>query len=540
VPSSPWTANLAWLNRNDPSLCSRILAVPEPGRLTRSTHGLLWQRGLNPTRITEGEEEISAVLAAIHGFSGPVVLMGSGGGALLQALLEHTERTIVAWDRDPSFLKPSLQAVDWTPWLVQGRLRLAAGADLVHLEGQRVLHPQLGAAYADEHAARGGRPRALLVDGTLFVDDVGQALRDEGWDVFRWDVRDLPVDELERTAERLAPELVVGINHTNGLAEACERIGVPLVEWEIDPSTDALQPTRADRATVWTWRKRSVPTYRQAGFQAHYLPLATNPARRAPVELTPDERARYGVPVAYVGSSMVSRGRELLATFVQTFGRVFGDVASGQQIASQLLEIQASQAHARGFVLPQLLDQLAPDLADRFAAVGCRHRPQALLGALAAARYRLDVLASIADLDLHVWGDPGWEALAPAGATLRGWAGHFHELTRIYSGAQVHVDVGRLYQLDIVPMRIFDVIAAGGFVLAQHSEALTEVLSPGVEVVTWRTPQELRQKVAYYLANPEERAGIVHAGRRRILAEHTIRQRVRRMLAATDLGVRAA
>ncbi len=531
-------ANLEWLGKHDPGLRTRLMEAPQPGALAVEAGELVWHRGLQATRIREDPADLDALVPGAR--AGDVVWLGVGSGVLLRALLERVDGTVVAWDRDVAFLRPALDAVDWTPWLSSGKLRFASGSDLLAAPGTRLAHPQLGVAYPDELAFQGDRPRALLVSGTLFVDDVGEALREEGWDVFRWDVRDLPVNELERIARGVAPSVVVGINHTYGLAEACAKLGVPLVEWEIDPSTDTLAPTHVTGATVWTWRRDNVPAYRKAGFQAHYLPLATNPVRRAPVELTAEDRATYGVPVAYVGSSMVGRGRELLAEFVRTFGKIFGDADAGLDIARQLLDVQAKRVWDEGYILPRLLRRLAPDLDARFAAAGSRHRPDALLGELAAARYRLEVLAAVANQGLHVWGDPGWDALAPAGATIRGWAGHYHELTRIYSAAHVHVDVGRLYQLDIVPMRIFDVIAAGGFVLAQHSDALADVLVPGVEVETWRTREELRQKVAFYLSDPDARARIVHAGRARVLAEHTIRRRVRTMLAEANRGMDAA
>lgn len=540
MSQSPWRTNSSWIEANDPVLQRLIFDVPAPGPLRLDKGRVCWHRGLAPTVVDLSPAQIEASLAGVDP-DRPVVLVGAGRGDLLLRLLERCRSTITVWDRNATFLRPALLLHDVSEALASGALRLAYGPDLLKLEGQRVVHPILGSAYADELAIEGrGRPRALLVDGTLFVDDLGEALRQRGWDVFRWDVHDLPEAELNRIALHVGPDRVFAINHTHGLAEACEALGVPLTVWEIDPSTDRIRPTRAIGAQVWTWRKSQVAAYQNAGFEARYLPLATNPGRRAPVALSAEEQAEYAVPVAYVGSSMVERGRSLLDLFVTTFGRVYGDAEAGARVARELLEVQAHQAHARGYVLPGLLHQVCPDLEARFAEAGCRHQAHALLGELAAARYRLEVLGAVAPMGLHVWGDTGWGLLARHGAQVRGWAGHYHELNRIYSGAKVHIDVARLYQTDIVPMRIFDVIACGGFVLAQHSEALDEVLKPGVEVVSWRTPAELREQVAYYLAHPEARERVVRAGRARILQDHTIAARLEQMLAQPRPQTRAA
>jgi spore maturation protein CgeB len=45
-----------------------------------------------------------------------------------------------------------------------------------------------------------------------------------------------------------------------------------------------------------------------------------------------------------------------------------------------------------------------------------------------------------------------------------------------------------------------------------------------------RDAGELRERVRHYLAHPDERAALAAAGRRRVLAEHTYRHRMERLL----------
>lgn len=537
LEDTPWTRNLAALARCAPGLRRRITAAAGPCRLREVDGRVVWWRGLTPVEVEVDVEDVEQAIEAVRD-AGTVVVAGVGGGAILAGLLEHTDATVHGWDRDPAFLRAALQRHDLSRVLESGRLVLHAGADLLGLEVDAVVvHPHLGVAYAPELALwrEGPAQRALVVDGGLLVDDVIDALAEEGWGAFRWEVRDLVPAELDRIARGVEPQVVVGINHTQGLAEACAELGVPLVEWEIDPATDALQPTPVRGATVCTWKRAHVALYQKYGFEACYLPLAANPERRRPLELTPEERASYGVPLAYVGSSMVSRGRELLELFVAGFARVHGTggESAARELASNLLALQRKAG--REHVLPTLLERVAPGLERAFAAAGMRHRPSALLDEAAAATYRLQTLAAVSHLGLHIWGDPGWKALEPHGAVYRGWAGHFHELTRIYSGGAIHVDVGRLYQLDIVPMRIFDVLAAGGFVLAEHSEALVDLLEPGIEVETWQTREELVDKAGWYRDHPGHAAAIAARGRARVIAEHTVRRRVRVMLERAGL-----
>ena len=102
----------------------------------------------------------------------------------------------------------------------------------------------------------------------------------------------------------------------------------------------------------------------------------------------------------------------------------------------------------------------------------------------------------------------------------------------IYNSADINVDVNRIYQLDVVPVRVYDVLACGGFLIAEHSDALLELFEPGTHLETWKTIAELRDKVAHYLAHPTIAQRIAGQGLAKVRDVHTIPQRVRTMIAA--------
>lgn len=61
-------------------------------------------------------------------------------------------------------------------------------------------------------------------------------------------------------------------------------------------------------------------------------------------------------------------------------------------------------------------------------------------------------------------------------------------------------------------LRVLDVIACGSFLLTDSSEDLAGWVVPGEEVETYRTVEELREKIAYYLENEAARAAIARRG----------------------------
>jgi spore maturation protein CgeB len=476
-----------------------------------------------------------------------IFLFGLGAGEQLLALLGRDEVTsVLAWDRDPWLLRLFLSTHDVSAALRSGRLTLSLGADLLdgiqdELPRDAVVHPFFADQYRIEFALLQTEllpKRALLCAGTLFVDDLADSLLEAGYSCFTWDVELLSPKELAITAKRFEASLVVGINYTQGLAEACRDLGLPLLIWEIDPATDELtrcQPP-AEHAHIFTYRRAQVPVFEAAGFpNASYLPLASNPARRFPADPEADGATHYKSSVAFVGASMRGQanlfGERLIAEYCLWRG---GSPIEARAECSRALDALRND-HREDFTTSRVEALLIDALPEFVAAMRGRPNkpaPVVLASEIVAADKRLSYVELLGPLSIQVWGDNEWQAAERSGATYRGLAGHRFELGKIYSGATVNVDVGRLYQNDMVTMRVFDVMACRGFVLTERNDALLELFTEGVELDCYTSADELVEKVEYYCTHPDEARAIAARGHEALLARHTISGRVATMLAA--------
>ena len=449
---------------------------------------------------------------------------------------------VSAWERDPWLLRLFLARRELVDELTSGRLRLVLGIDLLSQAGvpaRTVAHPLLERVYAGELAlfSRGvGARRATLCAGGLFVEQVRRALEARGLDLWTLEVERLAAEELARTMRRFRPELVVAINYTEGLAEFCHEHGAKLVVWEVDPATAPPRPVRAatDDTFLFTYRRANVAAFRSAGFvHVEHLPLAADPDVRCELELDPDEARRLAAPFALVGSSLVQNASACRARFLRTWRELHG--GRGEEAEELLRGVLAEQrADYTRFLVPELLEARAPGLRAAALAHGAED-PALLAGEMAASEKRLSWAANLGRLGLSVWGDAGWRALEEHGVRYRGPAGHREELTRIYNACPLHWDVGRIYQPDIVTMRVFDVSACGRLVLAEHSPALEELFEVGVEVESYRGLNELRAKVVHYLEHPEEAERIARRGQAAVRTRHSIARRVEHMLSRTGM-----
>jgi spore maturation protein CgeB len=478
-----------------------------------------------------------AATAALHGRHGEVLMIGAGLGELPEAALRSPAlERLILWERDPFLLRVALSRYDWQIALATGRLRLALNADLIdHLDVEPLPHPVMERVYGLERSlfdAPRGAPFALMIVGELFVGDLIEQLQGRGYRPFWWDGQRWGRDELLRVARRLAPAFVIGVNYANGIAELIAEAGVPGLIWEVDPTMSRLSaaPGSTERLHFFTWRASRVAALREAGFEnVEHLPLAANPTVRHPVAARPGEEPPG---LSFVGNSMVRSSAEMIGEFVERWQRWSGrgETEGCRQLVDQLLALQrADLAH---YQIEALVDGAFPGLRDHFEELA---DTSILLGEVAAAERRLSLIARLGPLGVKVWGDDGWARTAPFGARWMGYAGHWDQLTRIYSTSSVNIDIGRFYQLDIVTMRVFDVLACGGFLLAEDSPALRALFEPGVHLDVWANGEELVDKARFYLERPELRRQIADQGRAHVLAHHTVALRVERMLSHLGL-----
>jgi spore maturation protein CgeB len=79
-------------------------------------------------------------------------------------------------------------------------------------------------------------------------------------------------------------------------------------------------------------------------------------------------------------------------------------------------------------------------------------------------------------------------------------------------------------------MRLFEAAAMGAFQLVDNRVGVHEWFRVGEHLVMYDDMADLREKVAYYLAHPQERQMIADAARQHVLAHHTYQKRFVQLL----------
>jgi GT2 family glycosyltransferase/tetratricopeptide (TPR) repeat protein/2-polyprenyl-3-methyl-5-hydroxy-6-metoxy-1,4-benzoquinol methylase len=110
---------------------------------------------------------------------------------------------------------------------------------------------------------------------------------------------------------------------------------------------------------------------------------------------------------------------------------------------------------------------------------------------------------------------------------------YFAEMARTYSAARTVFN--RSIKND-VNMRVFEAVACGSLLLTNDlsDNGQAELFRDGVHLATFREPEDLLDKIAFYLDREPLRETIAAAGRAEALEKHTYRHRMEQLLRETE------
>jgi spore maturation protein CgeB len=145
--------------------------------------------------------------------------------------------------------------------------------------------------------------------------------------------------------------------------------------------------------------------------------------------------------------------------------------------------------------------------------------------------YRARMLEIFDAYDLKMWGI-GYPPylVSPLRAHYPGIYVAEGEKAKAFNAAKIVLNTMHYAEIEGVNQRLIEATGCGGFVITEWNPALPELFEPEHEVVTFRTRRELKEKVDYYLAHPEERQEIADRGYARAQRDHIYEKRFDRML----------
>ena len=100
----------------------------------------------------------------------------------------------------------------------------------------------------------------------------------------------------------------------------------------------------------------------------------------------------------------------------------------------------------------------------------------------------------------------------------------------IYAGSKINLNISLKGIEGGTPQRIMDVTGAGGFMMTNYCSETAELFEEDKEIVMFKTPEELMEKMEYYLTHDTQREKIASAGYKRTINCYTYDRKLKELI----------
>lgn len=343
-------------------------------------------------------------------------------------------------------------------------------------------------------------------------------------------------DKGEKTQEQLkadllsairtdSPDFVFSFNYFPSASLACREAGLPYVAWIYDSPYVRLYHYTINYPTnyVFVFDREQYLEFHRAGIQTvRYLPMAANTARLSAMRDTAAFRRTSWLnrhPVAFVGSLYTEKHQfyqrmEKITPY--TRGYLEGLMAAQKQV------------YGYNFIQELLPKDIIADMqnglpmqpgADSVASTEYLYAQYVINRQLTAIE-RQELLTAVAarfSLDLYT---PD-STVRMEGCTNHGPVDYYDYAPYVFRQAKINLNISLRSILSGIPLRAFDIMGAGGFLLSNYQADFTDLFVPGEDFVFFENKSDLLDKIAYYLDHEDERAQIARNGYEKTAARHT-------------------
>lgn len=326
---------------------------------------------------------------------------------------------------------------------------------------------------------------------------------------------------------------VFSINFFPAISYTCEKLKVPYVCWSVDSPVPELFSNALKNSynRIFLFDKAQYDFFSPVNPSCiYYLPLAANVSRWEEIVLhmTEADFEAYGGDVAFVGSLYTEKCRyDRLTLSEHTRGFVDG-----------LMEAQL-KVFGCNFIAESLTEEVIREISDAdpgfyrsddvFTDTSRYLAAHQYIGMKLAAVERERTLRFLSErfrVKLYTRSD----ASPLQKADCRGGVNTLTEMPKVFHASKINLNITMRPIETGLSLRIWDVLGCAGFLITNYQAEIPEYFEIGKELETYETPEELEEKIRYYLSHEEERVEIAINGYEKVKNYHTYEKRLTQML----------
>lgn len=306
-------------------------------------------------------------------------------------------------------------------------------------------------------------------------------------------------------------DAVFSVNYFPLVAVCCHNCNLPYISWSYDNPLDVpdIEKTLGLPGNyVFLFDRIQTEGYRKKGFtNVYHMPLAANCKRLETIKLTKQEQALYAADVSFIGKmydSMFGQYRELM----DEHSKGYIDAV----VAAQ------SKVYGYWFAEELLTDELMKRINDHFRELQPDTQfilpKEALAYAIAAQITRTDrlillnLLAKRMSVNVYSWE----RCNLLQNVKFMGSCDYYGQMTKVFKASSINLNITLKISQSGIPLRVMDILGAGGFLLSNYQPEIAEYFVDGEDVVMYESIEDALEKAVYYLGHDDLRRQIAQSG----------------------------
>lgn len=331
-------------------------------------------------------------------------------------------------------------------------------------------------------------------------------------------------------------DAVFSVNYFPLVAKCCNLKSIPYISWSYDNPLDVpdIEKTLGLPCNhVFLFDRIQTEGYRKQGFSnVYHMPLAVNCERLETIKLTKQEQALYTADVSFIGKmydSMFPQYRELMDD--HTKGYIDAIVAA------------QSKVFGYWFAEELLTDDLMQRINDHFKEL----QPdttfvlprEALAYAVAAQITKndrlilLNLLAKRMKVNVYSWA----KCDLLQNVNYMGSCDYYGQMTKVFKASSINLNITLKISQSGIPLRVMDILGAGGFLLSNYQPEIAENFINGEDVVMYESIEDAYEKALFYIEHDDLRRQIAVSGHNKAKEEFSYEKQLGRIFEISGVTV---
>ncbi|MFQ7574562.1 MAG: DUF3880 domain-containing protein [Lachnospira sp.] len=329
-------------------------------------------------------------------------------------------------------------------------------------------------------------------------------------------------------------DLVFSVNYFSRLSDACMLAKRKYAAWTVDSPMISMYHKSVFNPCnyLFIFDKFCYLQFKQMGVKnIFYLPLAADAKRiEFLIEQTPDsDLKKFESDISFVGGMYHKNSYDAIYDSLPDYLKGYFDAVMqaqldifGENIFDRLLSVD---------ILQKLSDcvqfQNEPDSFSDLKLIFTN----TFLGFKMAQIERIECLNMLAkNFNVDLYTDKSHDALH--NINIRGTVDYNIDMPKVFNQSKINMNFTIRNIRSGLPLRIWDILAAGGFLLTNFQAEIPYFFENQKDIVYYENLYDMQKKAEYYLAHDDERMMIAANGHKKVNEFHSYHQRIAAILSA--------